>query len=185
MDIERQLQKILDRAETNLRVVIENQTILTRVERKLDRLLPHNEPNSLQVEFGKPAPNLKGELEMSSTSGVFNSPNIDMVPYDVEALDASGAQVALSATQVLTLTSDSGSAIVVPNSTDATGATGNVVAAAGFVGPVSGKASLADSANPSFSLQGTWSGQFDASVTEPISLAIVFGTPAPAASGRR
>lgn len=122
---------------------------------------------------------------MSSTPGVFDSPNIDMVPYDVEALDASGAVVALSATQVLSLTSDSANAIVVPNSTDATGATGQIVAAAGFVGPVSGKAGLTDSANPGFSLSGTWSGQFDASVTEPISLAIVFGAPVPKAQAKK
>ena len=119
------------------------------------------------------------------SSSPFNAPNIDIVPYDVEALDATGTAVALSATQVLTLTSADGNAIVVPNSTDSTGATGNIVAAAGYVGPVSGAAGLTDSANPGFSLSGTWSGQFDASVTEPISLAVVFGAPTPKAQAKK
>ena len=119
------------------------------------------------------------------SSSPFNAPNIDMVPYDVEALDADGSVATLSATQVLTLTSQDANAIVVPNSTDPTGATGNIVAAAGYVGPVGGAAGLTDSANPGFSLAGTWSGTFDASVTEPISLAVVFGPPVPKASAKK
>lgn len=150
---------------------------LEDIAQKLGVLVTPSEPNNLQVKFGQPVPKTKEKLEMSSSP--FNAPNIDMVPYDVEALDATGAVVPLTATQVLTLTSANANAIVVPNSTDATGATGNIVAAAGFVGPVSGAAGLTDSANPGFSLAGTWSGQFDASVTEPISLAVVFGAPVP------
>ena len=160
--------------------------LLMRIAGAVDQInqkLTPSEPKSLQVNFGQPVPKLKEKLEMSSSP--FNAPNIDMVPYDVEALDATGTAVALSATQVLTLTSADGNAIVVPNSTDSTGATGNIVAAAGYVGPVSGAAGLTDSANPGFSLSGTWSGQFDASVTEPISLAVVFGAPTPKAQAKK
>lgn len=122
---------------------------------------------------------------MSSTSGVFSAPNIDMVPYDVEAQNADGSPYTLQSTQVLALVSSSPNCIVVPNSTDPTGATGNLVAAAGFSGAVSGTATFTDSANPSFSLSGTWSGTFVPGATEPTSLTVVFGTPAPAVSSKK
>ena len=118
----------------------------------------------------------------SGSAGVFSAPNIDMVPYDVEILDAQGNVLTDTATGVLSLVSNDGNAIVVPNSTDPTGATGNVVAAKGFSGKVSGTASYNDpGATPPVSLSGTWSGVFTAG--QPISISVVFGPPAAAGAG--
>jgi hypothetical protein len=130
-------------------------------------------PIALRVKF-------KGEKQMSSSS-VFSAPNIDMVPYDVELLDAAGNVIPPSATGVLSLVSQDGNAIVVPNSNDKSGATGNIVAAAGFSGAVGGSASYSDpAAVPPISLSGSWSGTF--TPDQPASLKVDFGTPAPAAA---
>jgi hypothetical protein len=112
---------------------------------------------------------------------VFSAPNIDMVPYDVELLDANGNPLPDSATGVLALVSNSPNAIVVPDSVDPTGATGNVVAAAGFSGPVGGTATYNDpAAVPPISLTGTWTGQFTPDA--PASLQVNFGAPSAAAA---
>ena len=50
MDIEKELARILARVDTVLRVVIENQTIVTRIESKIDKLFPQpSEPNAVQI----------------------------------------------------------------------------------------------------------------------------------------
>ena len=114
-----------------------------------------------------------------ATPNVFTAPDIDMVPYDVVLADSSGNPISPSATGVLALTSNSPSAIVVPNSTDPTGATGNIVAASGFSGSVGGTATYIDnSATPPISLSGTWTGTF--TPDEPASLQVNFGAPTPA-----
>lgn len=120
---------------------------------------------------------------MSTQATPFTAPNVDMVPYAIELFDNSTPPkaVALTASQKLSLVSQDGNAIVVPDSSDATGATGQIVAAAGFSGPVGGTATLTDSATtPPFVLSGTWSGTF--TPNEPASIEVVFGTPAPASA---
>jgi hypothetical protein len=141
-------------------------------------------PASVRVKFGAVTSIQQGENAMASgTTGVFSTPNVDMVPYDVEILDANGDVLSDSPTGVLALVSNTPNAIVVPNSTDPTGATGNVVAAKGFSGNVGGTASYNDpAATPPVSLSGTWTGNFTAG--QPFSVQVNFGTPsAPAAGG--
>ena len=122
---------------------------------------------------------------MSSTTGVFSAPDLDMVPYDVEALNADGSPYTLSSTQVLALVSSTAGCIVVPNSNDPTGATGNLVAASGFSGAVNGTGTFTDSADPTAALSVSWTGTFVPGTTEPASLSVVFGSPTPPASSKR
>ena len=118
---------------------------------------------------------------MSSTSGVFSAPNVDLVPYQVAALDAAGNVIAVPAGVVISLVSATPNAIVVPNSTDPTGASGNIVAAAGFTGPVNGTATLTNADGTV--ANGTWSGTFNPEVDDIVNLSVTFGTPtAPAAT---
>jgi len=50
VDIEKELARTLARVDTVLRVVIENQTIVTRIESKIDKLFPQpSEPNAVQI----------------------------------------------------------------------------------------------------------------------------------------
>jgi hypothetical protein len=131
-------------------------------------------PMAVRVKF-------KGGKKHMASSNVFSAPNIDMVPYDVELLDAQGNVIPPSATGVLSLVSQDANAIVVPNSNDPTGATGTIVAAKGFSGAVGGSASYSDpAAVPPISLSGSWSGTF--TPDQPASLQVDFGTPAPAAA---
>jgi hypothetical protein len=119
-----------------------------------------------------------------ASNSPFNAPNIDMVPYDIDILDASGNVIPDTSTGILALVSGSASAIVVPNSTDPTGATGNVVAAAGFSGAVGGTATYVDaSAVPPVSLSGTWSGTF--TPDQPASISVVFSSPTAAVAAAK
>jgi hypothetical protein len=119
-----------------------------------------------------------------ASNSPFNAPNIDMVPYDIDILDASGNVIPDTSTGILALVSGSASAIVVPNSTDPTGATGNVVAAAGFSGAVGGTATYVDaSAVPPVSLSGTWSGTF--TPDQPASISVVFSAPTAAVAAAK
>jgi hypothetical protein len=116
------------------------------------------------------------------TQGPFSAIDVDMVPYDVELEDSNGAVEGVPAGGVITLTSNDGNSIVVPNSSDPTGATGNILCAAGFAGAVSGAASFQGPADPVTGvvpdpITGTWSGVFTPG--QPASIAVEFGAPVP------
>jgi hypothetical protein len=116
--------------------------------------------------------------------GSFEAPDTDQIPYQLQALNPDGSAFALTSTQRLSLLSNDGNSTVVPDPNDPSGLTGDIVAAAGFVGPVGGTLAFTDSANPGFSLAGTWKGQFDAASqppNEPMSIQVTFATPIPAA----
>lgn len=109
---------------------------------------------------------------MGATVG-FSVPDFDQVPYTVEAVDQNSVVVAIPTGASVALKSDNANAIIVPNSTDPTGATGNVVAAKGFSGSVSGTAVLTNTDGTTMS--GTWSGTFTPGA--PFSLSVAFGAP--------
>jgi hypothetical protein len=135
-------------------------------------LTQQGKPVALKVNFnpGVPETNLKGESKVSSTN-TFSDPDVDSVPYDIEATDANGAAVPVSG-GVLTLVSTDGNSVIVPNPSDPTGATGNVTAAKGYSGPVSGTATFTPTGAPSPSLTGSWTGTFTPGA--PATLSVVF-----------
>lgn len=112
------------------------------------------------------------------TPGPFTDADNDVVPYDIQAVDANDAPATISG-GVLALTSTDGNSTVQPNPGDETGATGNLIAKAGYAGPVSGDASFTPTGADSPSLTGTWSGTFTPGA--PASLVVTFGPGAPAA----
>jgi hypothetical protein len=125
-----------------------------------------------------------------STSNTFSDPDVDVVPYTVEAEDANGVAFVPQAGDVFSLTSTDGNSNVTPNANDPTGATGSLSCKVGYAGPVAGAISFTpgptSSAQGAVPLTGTWSGTFTPG--EPATLAAEFGpgtAPAPASSSKK